>query len=197
MGSVHIREFIRMTLLAKRSMAGPGMVNFVREKEVSISQRDNFIPYLQSLTLSLSNKFGQSVCCHTWAHIWLPRLCDVGRPCIPFLRNAYEAQHLKQFGSQTLFLLDSMSSPSHLKLIQAITISFWWFGLYTYLGYSCPDHTKLSGRFQLRNCWGLCSKIEVGPPLFTLLQPEMLIDGVISDWCDQPLRVEDVLKCLH
>ena len=37
------------------------------------------------------------------------------------------------------------------------------------------------------NCWGLCSKTNVGPPLFTLLQPEMLTNGARSDWCDQPL----------
>ena len=31
-------------------------------------------------------------------------------------------------------------------------------------------------------------KINVGPPLFTLLQPKMPTDGVRTDWCDQPLN---------
>jgi hypothetical protein len=52
---------------------------------------------------------------------------------------------------------------------------------------SCLDHTKLSIRFQPWNCWGLCSEIDVGPPLFTLLRPEMPTDGVWTGWCDQPL----------
>ena len=30
-------------------------------------------------------------------------------------------------------------------------------------------------------------KIDVGPPLFTLLQPEISTDGVRIGWCDQPL----------
>ena len=51
---------------------------------------------------------------------------------------------------------------------------------------SCLDHTRLSIRFQLWNCWGLGSKIDIGPPLFTLLQPERCrrmvsrLAGVIS-----------------
>ena len=51
---------------------------------------------------------------------------------------------------------------------------------------SSPDHTKLSFRFQSWNCWGLCSNIDVGPPLFTLLQLEMPTDGARSDRCDEP-----------
>ena len=35
---------------------------------------------------------------------------------------------------------------------------------------------------------GLCWRIDVGRPLFTLLQPEMLMDGARSGRCDQPLR---------
>ena len=54
---------------------------------------------------------------------------------------------------------------------------------------SCSDHTKLSVRIQPWNCWGLCSEIGVGPPLFTMLQPEMLTDGVKSGRCDQPLML--------
>ena len=50
-----------------------------------------------------------------------------------------------------------------------------------------PDHTKFSFGFQPWNCWGLCSNIDVGPPLFTLLQPEMPTDGVWTSWCDRPL----------
>ena len=42
-------------------------------------------------------------------------------------------------------------------------------------------------RFQLWNCWGLCLQLDVAPPLFTLLQPEMPTDGVITGWCDRPL----------
>jgi hypothetical protein len=53
----------------------------------------------------------------------------------------------------------------------------------------CPDHTKLSVQLQLWNCWGLCSEIDVGPPLFTLFQPEMSTDGARSGRCDQPPRV--------
>ena len=48
---------------------------------------------------------------------------------------------------------------------------------------SCPNHTKLPVRFQPWNCWGLCSKLDVGPLLFTLLQSEMLTDGAWSGWC--------------
>ena len=46
-----------------------------------------------------------------------------------------------------------------------------------YMVISCPDHTKLSVRFQPWNCWGLCWEIDVGPPRFTLLQ--LKTDG----WC--------------
>ena len=53
--------------------------------------------------------------------------------------------------------------------------------------YSCPDHTKLSVQFQPWNRWWLCSEIDVGPPLFTLLQLEMLTDGAWTSRCDQPL----------
>ena len=51
---------------------------------------------------------------------------------------------------------------------------------------TCPDQTKLSIQFQLWNCFGLCLGIDVGPPLFTLLQPEMPTDGVWTGRCDQP-----------
>ena len=50
----------------------------------------------------------------------------------------------------------------------------------------CPNDTKLFVCFQLGNCWGLCWEIDVGPLLFTLLQPEMLKDDAISGQCDQP-----------
>ena len=43
---------------------------------------------------------------------------------------------------------------------------------------SCPDHTKLSVRFEPWSCWGLCWEIDVGPPRFTLLQSEMP-----TKWC--------------
>ena len=36
--------------------------------------------------------------------------------------------------------------------------------------HSCFDHTQLSVQFQQGNCWGLYFKVDVGPPLFTLLQ---------------------------
>ena len=52
---------------------------------------------------------------------------------------------------------------------------------------SSLDHTKLSVQFQPWNCWGSCWGIDVGPPLFTLLQPEMWTDGLWTGWCDQPL----------
>ena len=40
---------------------------------------------------------------------------------------------------------------------------------------------------------GLCSELDVGPPLFTLLQSEMQMDGAKSDcWCDQPLTKEKI-----
>jgi hypothetical protein len=46
----------------------------------------------------------------------------------------------------------------------------------------CPLSTvKLLG-IMLRNS-------DVGPPLFTLLQPEMWMDGVMSGWCDQLLKL--------
>ena len=55
---------------------------------------------------------------------------------------------------------------------------------------SCPKHTKLSIRFKPWNFWGLCSRIDVGPPVFTLLQHEMPTDGVWTDQCDQPLSLQ-------
>ena len=36
------------------------------------------------------------------------------------------------------------------------------------------------------NYWGLCWEIDVGPPLLTLLQPEMPTDDAGSGKCDQP-----------
>ena len=43
--------------------------------------------------------------------------------------------------------------------------------------HTCPDHTKLSVRFQLRNCLGLCSKLDVGPLLFTITVEDA------NGWC--------------
>ena len=62
---------------------------------------------------------------------------------------------------------------------------------------SCPDHTKIAVRFRPWTCWGLCWEIDVGPPLFILLQPEMSTDGgVSSGWCGQPLlRASIASKC--
>ena len=45
------------------------------------------------------------------------------------------------------------------------------------------------GEMWRNECWGLCGEIGVGPPFFTLLQPEMLIDGARSGRCDQPLTL--------
>ena len=59
----------------------------------------------------------------------------------------------------------------------------------------CPDHTKVSVWFQLWNCWRLCWEIDVGPSLFTLIQPKMFADGARSGWCDYPLiwlRVREI-----
>ena len=50
-----------------------------------------------------------------------------------------------------------------------------------------PDHTKVPVRFQPWNGWGLCWEIDVGQPLFTLLQLEMPTDDVWIGRCDQPL----------
>ena len=52
-----------------------------------------------------------------------------------------------------------------------------------------PITPKISIQFQPWNWWGLCWELDVGPPLFTLLQPEMPTDGVWTSWCDQPLKV--------
>ena len=52
-----------------------------------------------------------------------------------------------------------------------------------------PDHTTIYVQFQPWNCWRSYSKINVGPPLFTLLQPEMPTYGVKTSRCDQPLSV--------
>ena len=46
---------------------------------------------------------------------------------------------------------------------------------------ACPDHITISVRFQPLSCWELCWDIDVGPPLFTLLYSEMLLDGVRID----------------
>ena len=43
---------------------------------------------------------------------------------------------------------------------------------------SCPHHTKLTIQFELWNCSGLWGEIDVGSPLFTLLQLEMPTNGV-------------------
>ena len=59
-------------------------------------------------------------------------------------------------------------------------------------GYSCPGYTKLSIWFQPWNWWGLCSEVDVGPPLSTLLQLEMLTYGAKSGWCDQPFAQVEV-----
>ena len=52
---------------------------------------------------------------------------------------------------------------------------------------SCSDHSQIFVHFQTWNCWGLCLGIDVGPPLLTLLRPEMPTDGARSGRCDQPL----------
>ena len=41
-----------------------------------------------------------------------------------------------------------------------------------------PVTPNFSVWFHLWNCWGLCWERDARPPLFTLLQPEMLTDGV-------------------
>ena len=53
---------------------------------------------------------------------------------------------------------------------------------------SRPDHTKLFVQSWPWDCWGLCWEIDVGPPLFTLLQPELPTNGVRIGCCDQPLK---------
>jgi hypothetical protein len=53
---------------------------------------------------------------------------------------------------------------------------------------SCPNHNKLSVWFQPWHCWRLCSEVIIGPPLSTLLQSKMLMDGARSGWCEHPLR---------
>ena len=58
----------------------------------------------------------------------------------------------------------------------------------TYFSNSCPDHTKLFVRSQPWDCSGLCQEMDVDPPLFTLLQLEMLTDGVGTGWRDQSLN---------
>jgi hypothetical protein len=54
---------------------------------------------------------------------------------------------------------------------------------------SCPDHTKVSIWFQLWNCWGSCSEIDVGTPLFTLLQP------VLGESLSYKLTLDNHLVC--
>ena len=53
---------------------------------------------------------------------------------------------------------------------------------------SCPNHTKHYVQIHLWSCWELYSKLDVGPPLSTLLHLEMPTDGVKTGWCDQPLK---------
>ena len=48
------------------------------------------------------------------------------------------------------------------------------------------QHRLLSTTTKNPISWGLCWEVDVCPPPFTLLQPEMPMDGVISGWCDQP-----------
>ena len=43
---------------------------------------------------------------------------------------------------------------------------------------SCPHHTKLSVQFEPWICWGFSWEIDVGSPLFTLLQLDMPTNGV-------------------
>jgi hypothetical protein len=67
-----------------------------------------------------------------------------------------------------------------------------WYPSLSYTGWVvprwglCPHHTNVSVQFQPWNCWGLWWKIDLGPLLFTLLQPERPKDGVISGMCDEP-----------
>ena len=52
----------------------------------------------------------------------------------------------------------------------------------------CPVCTDIFVSFHPWNCWGLCWEIDVSPPLFTQLQPEMPTNGAISGQCDWSLR---------
>ena len=56
-----------------------------------------------------------------------------------------------------------------------------------HLSHSCPNHTNFSVRFQPWTWWGLCWKIDVDPPLFTLLQLKMVTNDAKSGCYDQPL----------
>lgn len=53
-----------------------------------------------------------------------------------------------------------------------------------------PAHTNLSVRFPTMKYDGdYVEKHDVGPSLFTLLQLEVLTEGVRTRWCDQPLEL--------
>jgi hypothetical protein len=51
-----------------------------------------------------------------------------------------------------------------------------------WLELSCPDHIRISVRFQLWNHWGWCWEIDASPSLFKLLQPKMPTDDVKNWW---------------
>ena len=56
---------------------------------------------------------------------------------------------------------------------------------------SCPDHTKNFRPVPAVKLLGIMlRKIDVGPPLFTLLQLEMSKDGVRTGPCDRPLMLQ-------
>ena len=52
-----------------------------------------------------------------------------------------------------------------------------------------PITPNLSFGFSREIIGDLCWEIDVGPPLFTFLQPEVLTDGTKNGWCDQPLNL--------
>jgi hypothetical protein len=65
----------------------------------------------------------------------------------------------------------------------------------------CLNHTNVSVQFQSWNYWRLCWEIDVGPPLFTLLQPEeMMVDGatvlVVADVINPQCSLTFWLPCL-
>ena len=71
------------------------------------------------------------------------------------------------------------------RLATSCVSQFSWPGSADLRGSLGPDHTKLLVRFQLQNCWKLCTKTNVDPPLFTLSQPEMPTDDVKNGRCNQ------------
>ena len=75
----------------------------------------------------------------------------------------------------------------HFQAITAGDANGWCLNSPVWSAPDAPNHTKISvyniSSHEIAQDY--VHKIDVGPPLFTLLQPEMPMDGVKTRWCDE------------